>query len=59
MPKKLLTILTDYMPEMLFVRGTFFPTWMVIGLRNDPVMVLFTMNLYMPVNLKYSETWLV
>jgi hypothetical protein len=56
MPKKLLTILTDYMPEMLFVWGTFFPTWMVIGLGNDLVMVLFTMNLYMPVNLTYSET---
>jgi hypothetical protein len=23
------------------------------------MMVLFTMNLYMPVNLTYSETWLV
>jgi hypothetical protein len=44
MPKKLLTILTDYMPEMLFVWGTFFPTWMVIGLGNDPMMVLFIMN---------------
>jgi hypothetical protein len=44
------------MPEMLFVWGTIFPTWMVIGLGNDPVMVLFTMNLYMPVNLTYSET---
>jgi hypothetical protein len=32
---------------------------MVIGLGNDLVMVLFTMNLYMPVNLTYSETWLV
>lgn len=55
-PKKRLTILTDYMPEMLFGWGIFFPTWMVIGLRNDPMMVIFTMNLYMPVNLTYSET---